>query len=274
MKKTSIHIAIVLLLLLIGSYTFLSSKLNFASQNNGHSSILLEDFSGFETGKYPDGLKWRKGRAKGDVEKAQKDNIDIFRYVIEAENGNKYLHIRDDYRPGHAVSVIIETKKFGWEIAKHPILRWRWRVKEVPPGADERYTEKNDSAAGIALVYGTKFPFTPITIKYVWSSTLPVGAVAYRPGRGRARVIVLGTASENLGKWVTIERNVYEDYKAIFNKKPPKKPKAIVIQSDANRSPNGAAEADYDDFSVLTAYSEGFPKEPLKLLKEYMEGNK
>lgn len=244
------------------------------SQEDSQNSILFEDFSSYAVGKFPQGLDWRKGRDHGDVEKARKDHIDIFRYVIQEEDGNQYLHIRDDYRPGHAVSVIIKTKAFKWEIKKYPILRWRWRVNEVPPGADERYTEKNDSAAGVSLVYGKKFPFTPITIKYVWSSTLPVGAVAYRPGRGRAHVIVLGSAQENLGEWITIERNVYEDYIEIFGKKPPKKPEAIVIQSDANRTPGGAADADYDEFQALTSHSEGFPKAPLKLLKEYMEGNK
>ena len=237
-------------------------------------TILFEDFSSSEIGEFPAGLKWRKGRANGDVKKAKKDKVDIFRYVIQQEDSNKYLHIRDDYRPGHAVSVIIVTKKFNWEIAKHPILSWRWRVNEVPPGADERFTEKNDSAAGVTVVYGTKFPFTPITIKYVWSATLPAGAVAYRPGRGRAHVIVLGSGAENLGEWVTIERNVFDDYVAIFGKKPPKKPKAVAIQSDANRSLGGAADADYDDFKALSSYSEGFPQEPSKLLMEYMKDNK
>jgi hypothetical protein len=255
-------------------FPFAPTGIFVTNQGDNQKSIVYEDFSAYTPGEYPEGLKWRKGRKRGDVKKAKKDNIDIFRYVIQEEEGNKYLHIRDEYRPGHAVSVIIETKKPKWELEKYPVLRWRWRVNEVPPGADERFTEKNDSAAGVAIVYGKKFPFIPITIKYVWSSTLPIGAVAYRPGKGRARVIVLGSGSDRLGEWITIERNVYEDYVEIFNKKPPKTPGAIVIQSDSNRTPGGAADADYDDFTVLSSYSEGFPQEPLKLLKQYMEGNK
>lgn len=239
------------------------------------NAIVIEDFSSYQVGKYPAGLKWRKGGDSGDVEDAKKDDVDIFKYQVEEQDGNKYLHVRAEYRPGHAVSVILEVKKtVDWNINKYPILSWRWRVHEVPPGADERFTETNDSAAGVSLVYGKKFPFIPITIKYVWSSTLPVGAVAYRPGKGHAHVIVLGSGSEELGKWVTIERNVYEDYVKIFGKRPPNKPEAIVIQSDANRTPGGAADADYDEFKVLSSYSEGFPKAPFKLLPEYMKDNK
>jgi len=51
---------------------------------------------------------------------------------------------------------------------------------------------------------------------------------------------------------------------------PPDRPEAIVLSSDANRTPGGAADADYDDIRVLTSYSEGYPKEPYRLLKQYV----
>ena len=254
--------------------TVVPGSLVLATQSAPPAPILFDDFSSSKVGDFPSGWTWRRDRDTGDAEKARKDNVDVFRWVVQSENGNKYLHIRDEYRPGHSVAVFIEPEKWKWNLKTHPILSWRWRVNEVPPGADERYTETNDSPAAISVVYGTKFPFTPITIRWVWSSTLPVGAVAYRPGRGRAYSIVLGSGSQNLGEWVTVERNLVEDYIAIFGKEPPDEPKAISIQSDANRTPDGAADADYDDFRALAAYSPGFPKPPFTLLKEYMKDNR
>ena len=244
------------------------------TQSAPPASIEFDDFSTSTVGEFPIHWTWRRDRDTGDAEKARQDGVDVFRYVIQEEDGNKYLHIRDEHRPGHSVSVFIEMDDIEWELAEYPILSWRWRVSEVPAGADERFTETNDSPASVAVVYGTKFPFTPITIKWVWSSSLPLGAVAYRPGRGRAYTIVLGSGTDRLGEWITIERDILNDYIAIFGKLPPKEPQGLVISSDANRTPGGAAEADYDDFRVLSGYSPGFPQEPRVLRKEFMENNR
>lgn len=245
-----------------------------ATQTPPREPIVFDDFSGSEVGAFPSAWNWRHDRAAGDVAKAQKDGVDISRWTVRSEGGNRYVHIRDEHRPGHSLALIMDTRESGWRLDRHPILSWRWRVHEIPPGADERYTETNDSPAAVSVVYGTRFPFTPITIRWVWSSTLPVGAVAYRPGRGRAHNIVLGSGTDGLGEWITVERNIVEDYVAIHGKNPPNEPHAILIQSDANRTPGGAAEADYDDVKVLAAFSPGFPKPPFTLLKQYMEGNK
>jgi hypothetical protein len=237
--------------------------------------VLFEDFASQEVGDFPSGWRWRRDRDAGTGEDAVEKQIDVFRWMIAQEEGNKFLHVRDEHRPGHSVSVYMEVRKreFEWRIDEYPILSWRWRVNEVPPGADERYTEKNDTPASVLVVFGKKFPWTPIAIRYAWSSTLPVGAVAYRPGRGRPYVIVLNSGTERQGEWITIERNIYQDYVEIFGSEPPDRPEAIVLSSDANRTPGGAADADYDDFWVLSSYSEGHPKEPHTLLKHYMVDN-
>lgn len=244
-----------------------------ARQAASPAPVLFEDFSRAAVGEYPTGWYWRLERSGGDLAKARKDGVDVSRYVVKEEAGNRFLHVRDEHRPGPTVALLLQAKDFRWRLDTHPILSWRWRVNEIPPGADERYTETNDSPASVSVVYHTKFPMTPVTIRWVWSSTLPVGAVAYRPGRGRAHNIVLGSGTNGLGAWVTVERNIVEDYYAIHGKNPPDEPQAIMVSSDSNRMP-GAADADYDDFRALAAYSPGFPKEPRTLLKQYMQGNK
>jgi hypothetical protein len=235
-------------------------------------TIVFDDFSSDVVGEFPINWRWRKNRDTGDADKAREDGVDVFRWMIEEEDGNRYLHIRDEHRPGHSVSVFMEPK--DWDLRENRILRWRWRVNEVPPGADERYTETNDMAASVAVVYKTGFlNLSPHVIRWMWSSTLPVGAVSYRAGRGRPYSIVVGTGDVGAGEWVTIERDLVDDYLAIFGETPPDKPKAIVLASDANRTPGGAADADYDDIQALADWSEGFPKAPLTLDKEYMKEN-
>jgi hypothetical protein len=236
--------------------------------------LRFSDFSASTVGEFPEGWQWRKHRDGGEPEEARDEGVDISRWEVQEENGDKYLHIRNEHHPGHTVSVFLDVEDEGWNLHEYPILSWRWRVHEVPPGADERYTETNDSPAAVAVVFGKKMFFIPITIKWVWSSTLPVGAVAYRPGRGRAYNIVLNSGTERLGEWITVERNIFNDYISIFGELPPDEPLAIQLQTDANRTPGGAAEADYDEFKALSSFSEGYPREPYVLKKEYMEGNK
>ena len=245
-----------------------------ARQAAPRAPLVFDDFSAAAVGQFPGTWKWRLENASGDVEKARKDGVDISRWVVKSEGGNQFLHVRDEYHPGPTVSLFVQTDESGWKLSERPILSWRWRVSEIPPGADERYTETNDTPASVTVVYGTRFPFTPIAIRWVWSSTLPVGAVAYRPGRGRPYTIVLGSGSERLGKWITVERNLVEDYRAIYGKEPPNEPKGIQLSTDANRTEGAASDADYDDFRALAAYSPGFPKEPFTLLKQYMQGNR
>ena len=243
------------------------------TQDQSQDVIFFGDFSSSTTGEFPTDWSWRREGDHGDAEKARQDGVDVFRWQVQEETDNRYLHIRDEHRPGPTVSVFIETEDFDWKLDEHPILSWRWRVNEIPPGADERYTETNDSPASVSVIYGTRLFVIPITIKWVWSSTLPVGAVAYRPGRGRAHTIVLGSGGLGLGEWVTVERNIFEDYINIHGDFPPNEPKGINLSSDANRTPGGAADADYDDFKALSTYSPGFPKEPFGLLKQFMEEN-
>lgn len=246
------------------------------TQTEQQRKVVIEDFSSQDVGGFPVGWQWRRDRDTGTGEDAAREGVDVSLWAIAEDDGNRFLHVRDQYRPGHSVSVYLDVRErdFEWRIEEYPILSWRWRVNEVPPGADERYTDTNDTPASVLVVFGTKFPWTPISIRYTWSSTLPVGAVAYRPGRGRPYIIVLNSGTERLGEWITIERDIYQDYVEIFGDEPPDRPHAIMLSSDANRTPGGAADADYDDIAVLTSYSEGFPKEPHTLLKEYLPNHR
>ncbi|MFQ5708240.1 MAG: DUF3047 domain-containing protein [bacterium] len=195
--------------------------------------VVLEDFERYKVGKFPKGWHWRK-----------KDRKKHKPYVIREENGNKYLAAEDN-----GESVIL-GKDIKWNLKKYPYVSFRWRAHILPKGGDERYGETVDSAAGIYFVFRKKFGLIPESIKYVWSTTLPVGSAMRRSGTGKPWMVVAESGDEHLGEWRTYVFNAYEAYKKTFGGRPPSRPIGLGILTDAN-STHSKAYADYDDIRAL-----------------------
>src|SRR6266403_1332093 len=83
----------------------------------------------------------------------------------------------------------------GWCTA----LRWRWRVTQLPTAANEARKETHDSAAGVYVLFDNRL--FPRIIKYVWSTTLPVGTTVQNPLYWRAKIVVLKSGRDGLGHW-------------------------------------------------------------------------
>lgn len=163
-------------------------------------------------------------------------------YSIAEESGNRFLcaHAnQQDVQIGMSRPIIL--KQF-------PALQWRWRVKQLPTGADERAEKTNDSAAAVYVVFDSTL--LPRAIKYVWSSTLPVGTRMQSPVYWRSRVVVLQSGDKHAGEWQHEVINYVQDYKDFFGEEPGKVIGiAVLTDSDSTKS---VAEAHYDDFSLLT----------------------
>jgi hypothetical protein len=197
-------------------------------------SIVLENFEHMAVGGFPKGWKaWR-----GDDGYARK------LYGIREEQGNRYLSAQDD-----GTSIIIRKEYRGWNPHDYPMLSWRWRARALPEGGDERVGSKNDSAVAVYVVLDQNFIGIPKTLKYVWSTTLPVGTRHRREGIGRPAVIVLESGPGKVGQWVTEKVNVYEDFVRTFGKEPPRSAVGIGVLTDGNAT-KSRAQGDYDDFVV------------------------
>lgn len=195
--------------------------------------VVLEDFEGGEVGKLPVGWTWRK-----------RDNDKKKPYSIRQEANNKFLAAEDN-----GESVIL-GKDVKWNLREYPYISFRWRARKLPEGGDERYGKSVDSAAGIYIIFRKKLGLLPETVKYVWSTTLPVGSYMRRSGVARPWMVVAESGEEHLGEWRTYVFNVYEAYEKTFGGKPPDRPIGIGILSDAN-STHSQAYADYDDIRAL-----------------------
>ncbi len=85
----------------------LSSPPMATVQMEEQQEILFENFSLQQLGEFPAGWRWRRNRDTGAGRDARRRQIDVFRWGIAEENGNRFLHIRDEHRPGHSVSVYL-----------------------------------------------------------------------------------------------------------------------------------------------------------------------
>lgn len=166
---------------------------------------------------------------------------EVYYRIEREENGNLYLAAETEN------AAIDAGTKADINLRIYNNVRWRWRAWNLPEGGNEEEKNTNDSGAAVRLVfYGG---LRPRMLKYVWSSSLPVGTYTESAGNSKIKVIVLRSGVEKTGEWVWEEVNAYEDYKIAFGGEP-RPVRFIGIISDANNT-NSTSKADYDDFAFI-----------------------
>ena len=135
-------------------------------------------------------------------------------------------------KEGEVVSVRFKADKSSFGLRKEldlnikefPYLNWKWKVTQLPEKGDFRHKDTDDQAAQVYVLF-PRFPakFNTDFVCYYWESN-PKNKGLEGPSAAwsKARVIVLQAGKEKLNQWVTEKRNVYEDYKRLFGKEPPK----------------------------------------------------
>jgi hypothetical protein len=166
----------------------------------------------------------------------EKEGVPVFK--LEEEGDSQVLHL------------VSESSSFGFvkqvdlNIKEYPYLNFKWKIKELPRNGDFRKKETDDQAAQIYVVFG-KFKLTAEIVGYLWENKAPKLITGTSPSWGKARLIVLESGLEKIDRWVQEKRNVYEDYKALFDKDPPK---ANVISRYINsQHTKSRAESYFDE---------------------------
>ena len=189
---------------------------------------VLENFEQQDTHQFPS--KWRS--RNDDAKKI---------YRIESESGNRFLRA---HAANQAVQIGLEHI---FDPQQQRRLTWRWRVHQLPTGADERDGQRHDAAAQVYVVFDNQY--WPRVIKYIWSASLPIGTRFANPLYSRGKVVVLRNGQSDKTKWYEEGVNFYDDYQRLFNDKPGKvQGIGVLTSSDATKS---LAIADYDDFVLL-----------------------
>ncbi len=108
-------------------------------------------------------------------------------------------------------------KEVRIDLKQYPVLTWKWKVAKLPKGGDFRKAGTDDQAAQLFLAFSKTR-----AIVYIWDSTAPAGTMsdAAAPFFMSIKAVVVRSGPSGTGKWITETRNVYEDFKKLFNTEP------------------------------------------------------
>lgn len=121
-----------------------------------------------------------------------------------------------------------------------PVMRWRWRTQRMLQGADLADSDHDDQVARIYVYFERSED--EMTLKerarfklgrarkgkqqlsaalcYVWDNRHPVGSIFDSAETPFVAVVVAANGDAPLGKWISLQRNVTEDYHRAFNAAP------------------------------------------------------
>lgn len=165
----------------------------------GHSPGWREDFHAGKWQKMPPDRNWRYDGGKFAVPDTKfyvKDGA----LVVEARrsSGSMMTMPRAD-------------------LQKYPILRWRWRVRNLPPGADGRDPKLDDQAA--VLYIGSGGLMKRQVLAFRWETETPIGyegRVKYAGGVISVHFHCLRNRTSPLNEWVEESVNVAELFRKAF----------------------------------------------------------
>lgn len=185
------------------------------------------------------------------------------KYDFVENDGTVVLRARAD---GAAGGLNFPVK---FDIASAPVVEFRWKVAKLIDDADNRVAAKEDSPVRLVLGFdgdkskltfkertasalarsatGKDLPYAQLI--YVWSNAEQVGTVIENTHTRRVRMVVAATGAANAGKWVTISRNVLEDFKRAFGEDPGTMTD-VGIMTDTDNT-GASAEAWYGDIRFL-----------------------
>lgn len=220
----------------------ISFPLTGSAQNTSSDPIVIDDFESHEVGTFPQG--WVFVSESKEIKTYEESRDPGEKVVVKESGDNKFVRL---ITKGEALRY---TKRngvdFEWNLEAHPRLKWRWRALELPEGASEK--GKNDTGGAVYVTFGTDWLGRPKSIKYTYSSSLPVGTVV---SFGPLKVIVVDSAVEpRQGEWQAVERNVITDYRQVFGGSPPDRPVSITLWSDSDTT-GDEAKVDFDDIKLL-----------------------
>jgi hypothetical protein len=158
-------------------------------------------------------------------------------------------------------------RKIRIDVRRYPVMEWHWRVPRESAGAasrrsppvrislgfhgDPRKLDFDDRVklrmAKAMTVHGLPYA----SLLYVWRADLPEGTLYSNPHTERVRYIVAESGEGRLDRWVTLQRNVLDDYRRAFGEEP-QDLVAVGIMTDFGD--NGAPrQAHYGDITFRPA---------------------
>jgi len=131
------------------------------------------------------------------------------------------------------------SRKIRVDPSRHPVLEWHWRAS-AEPGTRLEITSGTSPLARLSLAFhgdANKLDFDDraklrlamvltanglpyASLVYVWMLDVPAETVIRSPYTDRVRYLVVESGAQRVGEWVTVRRNVVEDYRRAFGEEP------------------------------------------------------
>ena len=123
--------------------------------------------------------------------------------------------------------------KIEYNLQQYPYITWQWKVDNIITSGDATRKSCDDYGARVYVVFPSFFFWNTKTINYIWANNQPKGKAVPSPYTSNDIMVCVESGSAHTGKWITETRNVYEDYKRLFGKEPPRVG-AIAIMTDTD----------------------------------------
>lgn len=212
------------------------------------ATITIDDFQSDAPDTIPQKMRGLSGRDLVRLTPEMREEGE--RYSVQRSGSNHYLAIRVD---DESVRLVYPNDDgMNWDFSTHRYLSWRWRPHALPQGGREDSKRDDDVVGAVYVTFKgvrTAFgigPKVPRSIKYTYSSTLPIGT-SFK--QGELCVIVVGSGAGSLSQWQSVRRDVYADYERAFGEAPPERPLSLAIWSDSD-SIGGTSAIDFDDLQL------------------------
>jgi len=163
---------------------------------------------------------------------------------------------------------------------KQPWLSWSWKTSALIKTADNYHRDTEDSPVRIVLAFdgdksklsfmdtilfdtaklisGHEFPYA--TLMYIWENTAPIDTVISNTRTGRIQMLVAESGAANVGKWVSYQRNIVDDYVKVYGEQPGRLIGVGVLTDTDNTEEQ--VEAWYGDIRLLRQSTVATQTEP------------
>jgi hypothetical protein len=163
--------------------------------------IVVADFSsGVDKNGVPSGWKVKEKTGKAEFSIVRDENM----HALKLRSKGTSFSLQ---KP-----VDVDPRQF-------PLLSWKWKVTKLPEGGDVRKSNADDQAAQLFVAFSNSN-----VIAYIWDTNAPQGVVedTRLPPFLTIKALVVRSGYSEAGKWLTENRNAYQDYLDLFREEPPK----------------------------------------------------
>jgi len=144
----------------------------------------------------------------------------------------------------------------GVNLARTPVMRWRWRVRQFPPGGDGRIPDKADQPLHLYVISGSLL--AQRCVSYTWETDTPRGASEHFSlymGAFEDRWWCLRNKQDGTNVWITEARNVAADFTHQYGKVPESVALMIFCKADMTRT-RAEAELAWIEFAEAPPQTE------------------